>query len=199
MKQIISYTIGDNLYLNITDRCTLECQFCPKINGSWQVHDYNLQLQHRPEVAEIESAIGNPQDYKEIVFCGYGEPTLRLKPLLEIAGYIKQHGGKVRINSDGLANLVHKRNVIPEMVGLVDSISISLNAQNEELYNRHCHPSLPNSFDAVLEFIELAAKELPKVVVTALDGLEGVDIAACKKLAEERGAEFRARKLGLVG
>ena len=152
-KQTIAYEIGDRLYLSITDRCTLACAFCPKTRGSMQVHDYDLAFDHRPEVDEITEAIGDVSRYSWIVFCGYGEPTLRLKVLLEVARWIKQHGGRVRINTDGLANLVNKRNVLPEMAGLIDALSVSLNAQNEEIYNRHCVPALSGSWDAMLAFL----------------------------------------------
>jgi TatD family-associated radical SAM protein len=195
----ISYRIGDRLYLNITDRCTLECAFCPKTLGSLQVHDYDLTLDHRPTTEEIIASIGDPTDYSEVVFCGYGEPTLRLKVLLDVAHWIKTHGGKVRINTDGLANLVHKRNVLPELATCVDSLSISLNAQNREIYDRHCVPALPGSYSAVLEFLKQAPKYIPEVSATAVEGLEGVDIAACEQIAKELGVEFRKRTLGLVG
>ena len=196
----IAYPIRNSLYLNITDRCTLECRFCPKHTAQGPVvHEYDLSLDHRPEVEEIISAIGDPSNYEEIVFCGFGEPTLRLKVLLEVARWIKQRGGKVRINTDGLASLVNKRNVLPEMQGLVDSLSVSLNAQNEEVYVRHCQPALPGSWQALLDFLAEAPKYIPKVTATAIDGLEGVDIQACEKLAAERGVAFRRRELDKVG
>jgi TatD family-associated radical SAM protein len=195
----ISYTIGDRLYLNITDRCTLECAFCPKTLGSLQVHEYDLTLDHRPSAAEIIASIEDPAKYAEVVFCGYGEPTLRLNVLLEVAHWVKAHGGKVRINTDGLANLVHKRNVLPELAPCVDSLSVSLNAQNEEVYNRHCIPALPGSYDALLDFLKQAPSYIPEVSATAVEGLEGVDIAACERIAKELGVGFRKRTLGLVG
>ncbi|HDH15287.1 MAG TPA: 4Fe-4S cluster-binding domain-containing protein, partial [Gammaproteobacteria bacterium] len=123
MKQTIAYTIEDRRYLSITDRCTLACKFCPKTKGSMQVHEYDLSFDHRPETDEIIAVIGNVSDFSWVVFCGYGEPTLRLKTLLEVARYVKQQGGRVRLNTDGLANLVHKRNVLPEMEGLIDALS----------------------------------------------------------------------------
>ena len=195
----ISYQIGDRLYLNITDRCTLECAFCPKHKGSQQVHEYDLSLDHRPTQDEIIAAIGEPSKYTEIVFCGFGEPTLRLKVLLHTARFIKSAGGRVRVNTDGLANLVHKRNVLPEMRGCVDSLSISMNAQDETVYRRHCRPALPASFAAMLEFLRLAPRYVDQVTATAIDGLEGVDIQACEALAKESGVAFRRRELDRVG
>jgi TatD family-associated radical SAM protein len=199
MNQTIAYTIGDRLYLNITDRCTLSCQFCPKHNGSLQVHDYDLSLDHRPNVDEIIAAIGDPTRYAEVVFCGYGEPTMRLKVLIEVAREIKARGGRVRVNTDGLASLVHKRDVLPELHGVVDALSISLNAQSPEVYEHHCKPALPGAFQAMLEFVQAAPRHIPDVTASAVDGLDVVDIVACEKLAKAAGAKFRRRTLDVVG
>jgi TatD family-associated radical SAM protein len=199
MAQQISYPIGNRLYLSINDRCTLECAFCPKTQGSLKVHDFDLTMDHRPEVEEIIAAVGNPARYDEVVFCGYGEPTLRLKVLLKVAHYIKAHGGRVRINTDGLANLVHKEDVLPKLAACVDALSVSMNAQDEAVYNRHCVPNLPGSFAAMLAFLEEAPKFIPDVTATAIDGLDGVDIAACERMARERGVHFRHRELDKVG
>lgn len=199
MSQQISYQIDNRLYLSITDRCTLECAFCPKTLGHPVVCGYDLTMDHRPTSEEIIAAIDDPAKYDEIVFCGYGEPTLRLDVLLEVARYIKTHGGKVRINTDGLANLVHKRNTLPEMADCIDALSVSLNAQDQITYDHHCQPGLPGSYAAVLAFLADAPHYIDDVSATALDGLEGVDIAACEALARERGVTFKKRTLGRVG
>lgn len=199
MPQTIAYHIEDRCYLSITDRCTLACRFCPKTNGSMQVHEYDLTFDHRPGAEEIITAIGNVHEYSWIVFCGYGEPTLRLKTLLEVARHVKAKGGKVRINTDGLANLVHKRNVLPEMAGLVDALSVSMNAQNATVYNRHCEPALDKSWQAMLDFLQQAPTYIPEVTATAIHGLEGVDIDACRALACQLGVNFRQRELDRVG
>jgi len=199
LSQTVGYTIRSARYLSITDRCTLACNFCPKHNDSMAVQGFDLTMEHRPEVEEIIAAIGDPTDFSEVVFCGFGEPTLRLKVLLEVASWVKARGGRVRINTDGLANAVHKRNVLPELVGKVDALSVSLNGQNEAIYNQHCEPAMQGSFQAVLDFLALAPTYISEVTVTAVDGLEGLDIDACQQLAEQRGAGFRRRELGLVG
>ena len=196
---VLAYTIGDKRYLNITDRCTLRCTFCPKFRDSPRVHDVDLTLPLRPETSDIIAAIGDPADYREVVFCGFGEPTLRLKPLLEIATHIRRRGGRVRLNTAGLANLFHKRNVLPELAGCVDAMSISMNAQQETVYRQHCRPLLPGSFSAMLDFMARAPDFIPEVTATAIDGLDGVDIDACRKMAEQRGATFRRRVLDVVG
>ena len=197
--QQISYTIGNRLYLNITDRCTLACEFCPKTQGVRMVHDYDLTLDHRPEIEEIIASIGDPAAYAEVVFCGYGEPTLRLKVLLEVAKFVKEHGGRTRINTDGLANRVHKRNVLPELAPYIDALSVSMNAQNEEVYDRHCVPALKGSYQEMLDFLAEAPKYIEEVTATAIDGLEGVDIEACRRIAETCGVSFRRRELDKVG
>lgn len=199
MTQTIAYRIDNRLYLSITDRCTLDCAFCPKTREDYQVRGYDLTMDHRPEVAEIISAIGDPSRYDEVVFCGYGEPTLRLKVLLQVAAYIKAHGGRVRVNTDGLVNLVHKDDMLPAMAKVVDAVSVSLNAQDEATYERHCRPNLPGSYQAMLRFLEEAPRYIPEVTATAIDGLEGVDIAACRRLAESLGVRFRKRVLDEVG
>jgi TatD family-associated radical SAM protein len=195
----LSYTIGDKLYLNITDRCTLVCEFCPKTQGRHQLHSYDLSLSKRPEYEAIIAAIGDPTEYAEIVFCGFGEPTLRLKVLLQVAAYIKERGGRVRLNTDGLASLVNKRDVLPEMQGLIDAVSVSMNTHNEVLYIQHCAPQLKGAWQAMLDFLEQAPAFIPEVTATAIEGLAGVDIKACEGLAKSKGVRFRARQLDIVG
>ena len=198
--EILAYPIGNGLYLNITKGCTLHCKFCPKWEKP-QVHNYDLTMHHNPKADEIIAAMGDYTKYTEIVFCGFGEPTLRLDILLAVAKEIKKCGTqKVRINTDGLANLVYRQDITPKFKGLIDSISISLNAQDETTYNRHCLPALPNSYAALKDFALKAKRHIPEVIITALDGLEGVDIEACRKIAEdELGVKFRRRVLNRVG
>lgn len=194
----LTYTIGEKLYINLSNKCTLACQFCPKTHDDWQLHEYNLALPKSPSVESILESIGDPTQYSEIIFCGYGEPTLRLKALIEIATELKKSSTPLRINSDGLANLVYKRDVLPELIGLVDAWSISLSAHTEEVYIQHCQPALEDSFHHVKEFIGLASKDFD-VTATAISGLEGVDIEACRGIAETLGAKFRVRYLDKLG
>ncbi|MCU7878666.1 MAG: TatD family nuclease-associated radical SAM protein [Candidatus Thiodiazotropha sp. (ex. Lucinoma kazani)] len=199
MAQQISYQIDNNLYLSITDRCTLECAFCPKTLGDMTVKGYDLTIIHRPTAEEVIASIDDPAQYEEVVFCGYGEPTLRLNVLLEVARHIKLQGGRVRVNTDGLCNLVHKHNTLPELGECVDSLSISLNAQNQEIYDLHCRPNLPGSYEAMLDFIREAPSYIADVTVSAVDGLEGVDIPACEAIAKAMKVKFRRRFLNQVG
>jgi TatD family-associated radical SAM protein len=199
VTQQISYRIGSNLYLSITDRCTLACAFCPKTQGLRMVHGYDLSFDHRPEVTEILASIDDPTRYHEVVFCGFGEPTLRLGVLLEVARQIKARGGRVRVNTDGLSDLVHKRPTLPELGSCVDALSVSMNAQDQPTYEHHCQPRLAGSYAAMLRFLAQASQFVPEVTASAIDGLPGVDIAACEHLARQLGVRFRRRVLNQVG
>jgi TatD DNase family protein len=196
---ILAYAIGSGLYLNISKGCTLRCQFCPK----WLapiVHQYDLSLPRNPTAAEVLAAMGDYSAYQEIVFCGYGEPTLRLPVLLEVAKSIKQNSTvPIRINTDGLANRVYRTDITPRLRGLIDAVSVSLNAQNEAVYTRHCRPTVPGAYAAVKAFLVAAQAHVPSVTATAIDGLDGVDIAACEQLAQQLGVRFRKRILSQLG
>lgn len=194
---VIAYKIRDNLYLNITNNCTNECSFCVRFHTDY-VKGHNLRLKNEPAERDLIKAISNPSDYKEIVFCGYGEPLLRLDVVKKVALWIKENKGFVRINTNGQGNLIHKRNILPELKGLVDSISISLNAQDEETYNRLCMPAFKGAYKEIINFIREAKKYIPKVQITVID-LEGVDIERCRGIAEELGVSFKVRTLDVVG
>jgi TatD DNase family protein len=192
----VAYKIRNSLYLNITNRCTNRCGFCVRSTSDF-VKGHNLRLVKEPTIEEVKAAIGNPAEYDEIVFCGYGEPLIRLDEVKDIARWVKEKGGRVRVNSNGHGNHIHKRNIVPELVGIVDEYSISLDAQDSETYDSICLPSFKGAYDAVLEFIEEAAKEtMVKVTVVSA---EGVDIDKCRAIAEGLGAELRVRKLDVVG
>src|SRR3989304_6181103 len=198
-EQVVGYTLRDSRYLNIPNRCSLRCAFCPKFNDEWTVQDYPLRLDHDPTLEEIVAAAGDPEDYREIVFWGVGDPTLRLYTLLEATARLRHRAKRIRINTDGLANFVYGRDVTPDMEGLIDALSVSLNAQNEEIYNLHCRPKLPGAYGAMLEFVKHAREFVPEITLTAIDGLPGVDIAACEKIARDLGVNFRRRVLDVVG
>ena len=196
----IAYALRGNCYLNVTSRCTLRCGFCPKFNRTWVIGGADLRLHQEPSLSQVLAAVGEPRIYQEIVFCGLGEPTLRLYDVLDIAAALHQRGARrVRIDTDGLANLVYGRDVTPDLEGPIDALSISLNAQNEEIYDRYCRPTLPHSYAAMLEFADHARDFVPDITLTAIDGLEGVSMAACEDVARRLGVKFRRRVLNDVG
>ncbi|MEO5341029.1 MAG: YchF/TatD family DNA exonuclease [Magnetococcus sp. MYC-9] len=199
VRPTLAYAIGSGLYLNTSRGCSLRCHFCPK----WVapvVHQYDLTLVRNPTAAEVLAAMGDFSGYQEIVFCGYGEPTLSLKTLLTVAETVKRQSSvPIRINTDGLANRVYRTDITPQFRGLIDAVSVSLNAQNEEVYNRHNRPTLPGSYPALLEFLRQVQAHVPSVTATAVEGLEGVDITACQRIAEGLGVRFRKRLLNRLG
>ncbi|KPV40560.1 hypothetical protein AN478_05075 [Thiohalorhabdus denitrificans] len=197
----VVYPIGNRLYVNLTNGCSLKCSFCFKNTGQGpQVDDYDLTLERQPSPTDIRKGLADLEGYEEVVFCGFGEPTLRLPTMLEIAEFIQRKGKPVRLNTDGLANRVFRRDVTPQLAGRVDRVSVSLNAQDAETYNRLCRPPWPDAFDYLQDFIRKAREHVEQVTATAVEGLEGVDIEACRRLAEEElGVEFRPRQLDRVG
>jgi TatD DNase family protein len=116
----------------------------------------------------------------------------------EVASWVKEKGGMVRVNTNGHGNLIHKRDILPELQGLVDSFSVSLNAQDEETYERVCKPAFKNAYGEVLQFIREAKRYVPDVQVTVVD-MEGIDVGKCRALADELGVSLRMRKLDIVG
>jgi TatD DNase family protein len=194
----IAYMIRNSMYLNITNRCSNRCSFCAKFDD-FTVKGHNLLLDGEPDFAEIMTAIGHTAGLDEVVFCGYGEPLIRLDLVKLVAAALKVRGLRIRINTDGQANLVHGRNILPELTGLVDSISISLNAPDAITYGRICNTPFGGAgFEAVCEFIREARKHIPQVVASAVT-VPGIDMEACRRLAESLGAEFRIREYAEVG
>lgn len=192
-EQILAYKLGQNLYLNVTNRCTNNCLFCIRHTPSGI--GYDLWLVREPSAEEVIKAVKDPLAYREVVFCGYGEPLLRLDLVREVAAWLKKKGAMVRVNTNGQANLIFGRNVVPALKGLVDTVSISLNAHAEEVYRKVCRPSFgEKAYGAVLEFARACVGEIPRVVLTAVEW-PGVDAQKCREIARSLGAEFRLRRL----
>lgn len=195
----IAYPIRDALYLNITNRCSNQCIFCAKFKD-FTVKGHALKLEREPSAAEVIQAIGSVQDYREVVFCGYGEPLLRLDLVKEVATWLHEQGVKVRINTDGQANLVYQRNILPELAGLVDAISVSLNAADAANYQRICQSDFgEEGYQAVKDFVREAKKYIPSVTASVVT-LPGIDVEACRKIVEEElGVKFLVRRYNEVG
>ena len=199
METCIAYQIRNSMYLNITNTCNLACKFCPKFID-YEVKGHYLKLEHEPDVDDIFRSVGQPEKYDEIVFCGYGEPTRRLEVLKVIAQRMKERGvKKIRLNTDGLANLFYGRNVLPELKGLVDSISISLNAADAGFYSEVCRSKYgEKAYKAVCDFILEAKKYIPDVAISVV-ALPDLDLDACKAKAKELGVPMRIREYMNVG
>lgn len=198
-KARIAYRIRNSLYLNITNRCTNHCTFCAKFK-SYTVKGHYLRLAEEPEFADVIAAAGpDPEQYDEVVFCGFGEPLLRLDLVKKAGMHFKRRGCRIRIDTDGLANLVHGRNVLPELM-FVDCISVSLNAPDSETYQKLVKtPYGDNAYPAILYFLREAKKNITKVVASVVS-VPGLDIEACRKVAEDDlGVVFRVREYNTVG
>jgi TatD DNase family protein len=194
----ITYPIRNSLYLNITNRCTAACTFCVRYHTDF-VKGHNLRLNEEPTTEDLIREIGDPKRYAEVVFCGYGEPLLRLDVVKAVSSEVKRRGGKVRIDTNGHANLIYKRNILPELSGLVDAVSVSLNAQNAGVYEKLTQPKFGiETYDAVKDFIREAKKHIPDVTATVVSA-PGVDVEACRKIAEGLGVKFRVREYNVVG
>ncbi|MEM3703089.1 MAG: TatD family nuclease-associated radical SAM protein, partial [Candidatus Bathyarchaeia archaeon] len=195
----IVYWLGNNLYLNITNRCPNNCYFCLR-NFKDGVGGFNLKMQREPTfdeiITELQKVI-NKKNWKEIVFCGFGEPLERLDYVIEIAKWVRKYYGKnvtIRVDTNGQAFLLNKnRNVVEELkISGIDKISVSINAHDEETYNQVCRPLFANAFESILEFIE-KAKKILDVEVTVVR-IPEVDISRIAEIARKMGVKLRVRE-----
>ena len=196
---IITYEYGDSLYVNITNRCSNACTFCERnyrddVNGK-----DSLWLEREPSVDEIKADFEKRDlaKYSSVVFCGFGEPTMRFDDLIRVARWLKEKAPKlpIRINTNGQANLICGRDVTPELKGCIDCVSISLNAENAEKYQKLCVSEFGEAaFEGLKNFAKSAKKYVPDVVFSVVDIISADEIEDCRKIAEECGVRFRIRK-----
>lgn len=194
----IAYSYKRNLYLNITNRCPNRCCFCVRDHKDTLGDADSLWLDREPTVEEVISELDgwDMGRFDEIVFCGYGEPTERMDTVLEIAGMIhSRYGKRTRLNTNGLANLINDRDVVPDMVGRIDRVSISLNAPNAERYNEICRPRFGIvSYDALISFIEGCRDILGNVTVTTVSGsITQAEEKECEDMARRMGVRYFSR------
>jgi TatD DNase family protein len=181
-----------NLYLNITNQCTNDCSFCIR-NATDTLWGYNLKLRTEPTVDELMAAIGDPSRYGEVVFCGYGEPTVRLDVIVEIGRRLKAKGVTVRLDTNGQGSLVWNRNIAPELADAVDAVSVSLNAADAETYDRVCASRYGrNAYEHVLAFVRESVKAGMDVSVSVVDVPE-IDIEAARRVARDLGVPLKVR------
>lgn len=194
----ITYEIGDKLYLNITNKCPCNCTFCIRHNGDGAYGSDPLWLVHQPSADEVISALKNRDldKYKEIIFCGYGEPTCEWEILKKAAEYIKSTTKTpVRVNTNGLGNLINKRSIEPEFKGLVDTVSVSLNASDEEAYEKVTRPSFEgvNCFEEMLSFAGSVKDFVPNAMLTVVDIIGEEEIKKSQAVADKIGIKLRVR------
>jgi TatD DNase family protein len=189
-----TYKLGESLYINVTNRCNAHCVFCKRKDDPI-LRGYNLGMERseepNPEVYIKE--IGDPKNYKEIVFCGYGEPTIRWDIVKTVAKYIKENGGRTRLNTNGHGNAINKRDITPELSGLIDVVSISLNTFNPKQYSKLMGLNV-SYFNEMINFAKSSRRFVKKVVMSIVS-VDEVDIERSRKIAEDNiGAEFRVRE-----
>ena len=195
----ITYELGNSLYVKITNRCSNACSFCVRNKHDTVNGKDNLWLDHEPAVDEIKADFEKRDlsEYDAVVFCGYGEPMMRADVVIEIAKWLKKNHPdiKIRINTNGQANMIYKRDITPQLEGIIDCVSISLNAENAEKYQKLCKSEFgEEAYAGPLEFARLAKQHVPKVVLSVVDIMKPEEIEQCRKVAEDCGVTFRVRE-----
>jgi len=199
----VVYRHRNGLYLNITNRCPTNCVFCLKHKSKMIFMGCNLNLEGKEPSAEEAVELAGRELFsapaEEIVFCGFGEPTMRLDALLEIAAGLKREHGRglrVRLNTVGLGSLVNGKDIAPLLAESFDSVHVSLNAADKAKWLELVRPLEPyreEGFAAVVEFLRSCSKNVGETVATVVD-LPGIDAGAARELAEKAGAAFRLRQ-----
>ena len=194
----ITYTYGTNLYVNTTNRCDMNCEFCLRSSGDGVGSADSLWLEREPTREEILADIRSrdPGQFKQLVFCGYGEPTYRLNDILWVCRQLKDGGWPIpiRMDTNGHGDLINGRATVPLMAGLIDILSISLNDADAATYARRCRPLFGEaSYQAMLDFTREAAKVIPTVIMTVVDNMPAEEIQRCRDICEGLGATFRVR------
>jgi TatD DNase family protein len=188
----IVYKIRRSLYINLTNRCSNKCEFCIRLHQGVVAGHY-LRLKSEPSASDVLAAIDKEKDFDEAVFCGLGEPTLRLKELMQIARAMKERKIPVRLDTNGHGSLINKIDLPSKLAGLVDKVSVSLNAQDADTYIKLCKPDRgKESYEAMLKFVKGCVSNHIETVATVVD-LPEVDIEACRKIAQSLGAKFHVR------
>ena len=195
---VILYEVYDNLYVNLTNKCPCACTFCLRQTRDEMNHSGSLWLEREPGVEEVKAEFDkfDMQKYKEVVFCGFGEPTERLEDLLEIAAFVKDKFNKpIRINTNGLSDLIWQKDTAPMYKGLVDTVSISLNTPNKERYYELTRSKFGiDSFDAMLNFAGNVSKYVPHVVLsTVATTLTEEEEKQCAQIWKKLGVTYRIR------
>lgn len=187
------YKLNDAYYINLTNACTNNCTFCIR-NEHSGVGGYDLKLSRDPEAAEIIAEFERIPDVKEAVFCGLGEPTMRLDVLLEVARYLKTRGVRVRLNTNGQGSAFNGEDIAPKLRGLVDSVSISLNAPEAAQYDRLCLSIYgEEAYTHILDFAKSCVAQGIETVLSVVDLIGADEIEQCRSIAEGLGAKLRVR------
>ena len=198
MAMTILYPVGTALYINLTNQCPCNCTFCIRNNGEGAYGSDSLWLEHDPDFEEVKAAFAayDLSQWTELVFCGYGEPTMRLELLIETAAYVRSLPDcpPIRLNTNGLSDLIHDRSTAQDLAGLIDVVSISLNAGTEAEYMAVTRPKWENAFAAMQRFAVECKQFVPKVMFTVVDVISKEEIAAAQQVADAAGIPLRVRE-----
>jgi radical SAM enzyme (TIGR04100 family) len=194
----ISYEVGKNLYLNLTNQCPCACTFCIRNNSDGAYGSDPLWLEHEPTMEEIKADLSKRDisAYSEIIFCGFGEPTCRLDALLETAEWLKSNCAnvKLRLNTNGLGDLVNNRPIAEELCEVIDTISVSLNAGTKDEYMKVTRPKYENAWEAMQKFTaDCVNTGKSQIVMSVVDVIPPEQIEASRNVAESLGATLRVR------
>ena len=195
----IVYPVHTGLYLNLTNRCPCACTFCIRQKDEKFYVQDSLWLEHEPNFEEVKAALlaEDLNKYSEFVFCGFGEPTEALDLLLETAKFLKSKTDKpIRINTNGLGNLINKKNIAPLFEGIIDAVSISLNSSDAKIYESNVRPIYKEeAYPALIEFTREVRKYVPNVTMTTVSTtITHEDEENCRKLCEQLGVKYRIRE-----
>lgn len=194
----ILYKVHNNLYVNLTNKCPCACTFCLRQNMDHVGESKSLWLEREPSAEEViaEFAKFDMSRFNEVVFCGFGEPTEAFEVLKKVAAFVKEtYHMPIRLNTNGLGNLVNGRDITPEMEGLIDTVSISLNTPNADRYHELVRSKFGDkSFDAMLDFARSSKKYVPNVVMTTVDTtITKEEEEECRRICDSIGAKYRIR------
>ena len=195
---VILYEVHDNLYVNLTNKCPCACTFCLRQDRDEMNGSGSLWLDHEPSADEVKAEFEkfDMEKYGEVVFCGFGEPTERLDVMLDVAAFVKEKYGKViRVNTNGLGDLVNGKDTAPMYEGKIDIVSISLNTPNPERYLELTRSKFGiESHAAMLTVAKNVKKYVKQVVLTTVGTtLTSEEEDECRKICDEIGVTYRIR------
>ena len=193
----ITYVVDGALYVNVTNRCTNACEFCIRNNGDGAYGSDSLWLLREPTEDEILASVfsWDLSEFSEIVFCGYGEPSIRLDTVVSVAKKIKEkYPIKVRINTNGHSSLYHGYDTAPRYLGAFDCVSVSLNTPSAERYTEICNPDFDGAYEAMLDFTREVGKYVPEVILSVVrDFITEGELDECKRIADSLGVRLKVR------
>ena len=194
----IVYTLEGGVYLNITNKCPCNCAFCIRSKGDAVGDAEKLWFDEEPTFEEIKKAIDD-FDFSKVdnaVFCGYGEPTNAYDNLLAASKYLRSVNPDInlRLNTNGLSDLINGKPTAEELSENFDTISVSLNEPTSEKYDKITRNIYPGrAFDAMLAFTRECVKYCKDVRMTVVDVISEEEIEQARLVCESTGAKYKVR------